>query len=148
MLIETPVGPLGFDAADGAITALHWGRAGDLKDGALATQLRKEVASYFAGVLTTFTVPVALGGTAFQRAFLNALCAIPYGETRTYGDLAQDLQVSAQAIGQACSANRIAILIPCHRILAADGLGGYSGDGGIEAKVALLRLEGAAGLLI
>ena len=94
-----------------------------------------------------FDLPLDLG-TGFQRAFLAALIASPCGETRTYGDLARALGVSAQAIGQACGANRIPILIPCHRILGATGLGGYSGMGGVETKVALLRLEGAAGLLI
>ncbi len=78
--------------------------------------------------------------------FLEALSAIPYGETRTYGDLARALGIPPQASGQACGANPIAILIPCHRVLAADGLGGYSGEGGIETKIALLRLEGAASL--
>ena len=105
-------------------------------------------AAYFAGRLRRFATPVAPRGSAFQQKFYQALCAIPYGETRTYGDLATELGVSAQAIGQACGANPIAIIIPCHRVLAANGLGGYSGAGGIEAKVALLKLEGAAGLLI
>lgn len=148
VLIDSPVGPLGFDAADGAVANLIWGRSGDLDEGALADQLLRELAAYFAGTLTTFTVPLAPRVTAFQHAFSNALCAIPYGETRTYGEMARDLGVSAQAIGQACGANPIAILIPCHRVLAADGLGGYSGAGGVEAKVALLKLEGAGSLLI
>ncbi|WP_106745896.1 methylated-DNA--[protein]-cysteine S-methyltransferase [Yoonia maritima] len=145
---SSPVGAIGADATDGAITRLIWGRAGTLTDGALFDRLSTEVAAYFAGMLTTFSVPLAPRATAFQSDFYGALCAIPYGETRTYGDLARLLGVSAQAIGQACGANPIAILIPCHRVLGANGLGGYSGEGGVEAKVALLRLEGAAGLLI
>ncbi len=76
------------------------------------------------------------------------MSAIPFGETRTYGELAQQLGVPAQAIGQACGGNPIPILIPCHRVLGANGLGGYSGDGGVETKVWLLRHERAAGLLI
>ncbi|SEV88902.1 methylated-DNA-[protein]-cysteine S-methyltransferase [Cognatiyoonia koreensis] len=148
VLIDSPVGPLGFDATDEAVTALHWGRAGNLSNGDLAAQLRTELGAYFAGMRRGFTVSVAPRGSDFQQAFYTALCAIPYGETRTYGDLASALNVSAQAIGQACGANPLAILIPCHRVLSAEGLGGYSGAGGIETKVALLRLEGAAGLLI
>jgi methylated-DNA-[protein]-cysteine S-methyltransferase len=136
------------DAADGAVTQLHWGLRGNLTDGALHAQVSAEMAAYFAGELENFATPLAPKGSPFQQSFYAALCAIPYGETRTYGDLARDLGVSAQAIGQACGANPIAIMIPCHRVLGADGLGGYSGVGGIEAKVALLRLEGAAGLLI
>lgn len=148
MIVDSPVGPLGADASDGAVTALVWGRAGTLIDGQLSDRLSDEIAHYFAGDLTQFTVPLAPRGSEFQQRFYQALCAIPYGETRTYGDLAKALAVTPQAIGQACGANPIPILIPCHRVLAADGLGGYSGRGGIEAKVALLRLEGAAGLLI
>ena len=142
------VGTLGADAMNGAVTGLVWGRPGSLTNGPLFDQLCEEVAGYFAGTRVQFTVPLAPRGSAFQQRFYTALCAIPYGETRTYGDLAKSLNVSAQAIGQACGANPIAVLIPCHRVLAANGLGGYSGEGGIEAKVALLRLEGAAGLLI
>ncbi len=145
---QSPVGPLGLDAVDGAITRLYWGRDGTLTDGPLYDQAQSELTDYFAGALTAFTLPLAPRGSEFQQAFYHALCAIPYGETRTYGDLADELNVSAQAIGQACGANPIAILIPCHRVLAADGLGGFSGAGGIEDKVALLRLEGAASLLI
>ena len=132
----------------GAVTGLVWGQGGTLTDGPLHRLVRDELAGYFAGTLTEFSVALAPRGNAFQQKFYAALCAIPYGQTRTYGDLAGDLGVSAQAIGQACGANPIAILIPCHRVLAANGLGGYSGEGGIEAKVALLRLEGAASLLI
>jgi len=147
-VVQSPVGPLGADSDGQAITALIWGRAGSLTEGLLADQFSAEVTAYFAGDLTDFTLPLAPRGNAFQQRFYAALCAIPYGETRTYGELAKDLGVSAQAIGQACGANPIAILIPCHRVLGADSLGGYSGAGGIEAKVTLLKLEGAAGLLI
>lgn len=147
-LIDSPVGQLGFDSHDGAVTALHWGQAGTLAPCALADQIKTELDAYFTGDLQEFTIPLAPRGSAFQQAFYRALRAIPFGETRTYGDLAKDLSVSAQAIGQACGANPIAILIPCHRVLGATSLGGFSGVGGVEAKVALLRLEGAAGLLI
>ncbi len=148
ILDDSPVGPLGVDATDGAITRLIWGQEGTLLHGPLYDQAKAELTAYFAGDLHDFTLPLAPRGSAFQQDFYAALCAIPFGETRTYGDLAEDLGVSAQAIGQACGANPIAILIPCHRVLSATGLGGYSGAGGIEAKVTLLRLEGAGSLLI
>lgn len=147
-IVETPVGLLGANSDGQAITHLIWGRAGNLTEGPLAKQFVDEMEGYFAGERQDFTLPLAPGGSAFQKDFYAALLAIPYGETRTYGDLAGGLGVSAQAIGQACGANPIAILIPCHRVLAANGLGGYSGESGIESKVMLLRLEGAAGLLI
>ena len=76
------------------------------------------------------------------------MSAIPRGETRTYGDIATELNVPAQPIGQACGSNPIPVIIPCHRVVGADGLGGFSGDGGVEMKVQLLRLEGAYSLLL
>lgn len=147
ILDRSPVGPIGADGTAEGISVLHWGHAGDLH-GPVAAALARQLLAYFAGDLQAFDLPLAPAGSAFQHRFYAALCAIPYGQTRTYGELAADLGVSAQAIGQACGANPIPILIPCHRVLGADGLGGYSGKGGVETKVSLLRLEGAAGLLI
>jgi methylated-DNA-[protein]-cysteine S-methyltransferase len=76
------------------------------------------------------------------------MAAIPHGHTRTYGDIARAVGAPAQAVGQACGANPLPILIPCHRVLGRNTLGGFSAPGGVETKVALLRHEGAAGLLI
>jgi methylated-DNA-[protein]-cysteine S-methyltransferase len=146
--VESPIGTLILSEANGAITAVDWPSLDASDAAAVFDQARAELAAYFAGDLTQFAVPLAPGGSAFQQEFYSALCAIPYGETRSYGDLAADLGVSAQAIGQACGANPIPIFIPCHRVLGAGGLGGYSGAGGVETKVALLKLEGAASLLI
>ena len=74
--------------------------------------------------------------------------AIRFGDTRTYGEIAAYVQGSPQAVGRACGANRIPIIIPCHRVLGTGSLGGFSGRGGVETKVWLLKHEGAAGLLI
>ncbi len=143
---DSPFGPLTVTEEDGEIAALAWhGGASDrslVLDAAVA-----QLGEYFAGTRRAFDLPLRTG-TGLRSAFLDALIAIPYGETRTYGALAKDLGVNAQSIGQLCGKNGIPILIPCHRVLAADGLGGYSAPGGIETKVALLRHEGAAGLLI
>lgn len=146
--VDSPVGRLALTEADGAITALDWRSVQARPATALTQEAARQLAAYFEGELTGFTLPLAPRGSEFQQAFYRALRAIPYGETRTYGDLAAQLGVSAQAIGQACGANPIPILIPCHRVLAASGLGGFSGAGGVDTKVALLRLEGAASLLI
>ncbi|WP_071672858.1 methylated-DNA--[protein]-cysteine S-methyltransferase [Nioella nitratireducens] len=146
--VDSPLGPLVLTEEGGAITALDWGACGTAPNSDVTRQAAGELAAYFAGRLTDFTVPLAPRGSGFQQAFYHALCAIPFGETRTYGDLAGALGVSAQAIGQACGANPIPVLIPCHRVLGATGLGGYSGAGGVETKLALLRLEGAGGFLL
>jgi methylated-DNA-[protein]-cysteine S-methyltransferase len=147
VLLDTPLGPLGADHVCTGITALRWG-PGQLTDGPLADTLKGELAAYFSGSQAGFTVPLAITGSPFQQAFLQALIDIPYGETRSYGDLARHLGVSAQAIGQACGANPLPVVIPCHRVLGATNLGGFSGPRGIEDKITLLKLEGAAGLLI
>ncbi|SFR58611.1 methylated-DNA--[protein]-cysteine S-methyltransferase [Litoreibacter janthinus] len=146
--LESPVGPITLIERDGAIVELEWNSSGDVAGTGVLSQAVTQLHEYFAGNRRQFDLPLKPRGSGFQQKFYAALCAIPYGETRTYGDLAAELGVSAQAIGQACGANPIAILIPCHRVLGASGLGGFSGAGGVEAKVELLKLEGAASLLI
>lgn len=134
--------------SDGAaITRLEWrGPKGDGDH--ITAQAAQELDEYFAGTRQVFDVPLGFPPSKFKSKFAQALLDIPYGDTLTYGDMAKDLNVSAQAIGQACGGNKIPILIPCHRVLGADNLGGYSGAGGIETKVWLLKHEGGGGLLI
>ena len=95
MIVQSPVGPLSADSDGQAITRLIWGPAGNLTTGPLADQFEREVTEYFAGTRQAFTLPLAPRGTSFQQDFYAALCAIPYGETRTYGDLAGDLTQSS-----------------------------------------------------
>ena len=140
----------------GAITRLSWGCAADLgaegdAQGApepILAEAERQIRAYFSHELQVFDLPLRVAGSDFQRAVCAQISAIPFGETRTYGDLAQILGAPAQAVGQACGGNPIPLIIPCHRILGAQGLGGFSGSGGVESKVQLLRHEGAAGLLI
>lgn len=140
---QSPLGPLTALTRDGAVAALTWGGGHPPLTGPVADWLE----AYFAGHPGPLP-PLVPMPSAFGARFRAALVAIPWGETRTYGDLARDLGVTAQAVGQACGANPLPILVPCHRVLGACGLGGYSGGRGIETKVALLRHECAAGLLI
>ena len=94
-----------------------------------------------------FDLPVLVEGSALQRAVWDAMCAIPRGSTRTYGDIARELSADARAIGQACGDNRLPLVIPCHRVVAADGLGGFGhATGGylLEAKRWLLAHEAPA----
>ncbi|MDJ0626843.1 MAG: methylated-DNA--[protein]-cysteine S-methyltransferase [Rhodobacter sp.] len=147
--LDSPLGPLTLLEKDGAVAQLDWGvSADDVPVPQALTRARDQLREYFDGQREAFDLPLAPRGNDFQRRFYAALIAIPFGRTRTYGELATDLGVSPQAIGQACGANPIPILIPCHRVLAADGLGGFSGKGGVETKVWLLKHEGAASLLI
>ena len=144
--LSSPFGPLTVTEQGGVLTELSW-RGGGTDRSALLQEAVTQLSDYFAGQRQRFDLPLATG-TGFRARFLQALIDIPYGQTREYGALARSLGVPAQAIGQACGANCLPILIPCHRVLAANGLGGYSGSGGVETKVALLRHEGAGSLLL
>ncbi|ATG38625.1 putative methylated-DNA--protein-cysteine methyltransferase [Phaeobacter piscinae] len=147
--LETPVGTLCVGEQDGAIVRLTWQAApAGVAGSALTAEALAQLRAYFAHELTAFDLPLAVAGSDFQRAVCAAMSAIPLGETRTYGEIAKDLGAAAQPVGNACGANPIPVIIPCHRVLGASGLGGFSGAGGVETKVALLRHEGAAGLLI
>ena len=144
---DSPVGPLTLTEEDGALTRLTWGGHGT-DETPLLNEARSQLAAYFRRDSTIFDLPLAPKVTEAQQRFLDALLGIPFGETRTYGEMAKTLDISAQAAGQACSANPIAIVIPCHRVTGTGNLGGFSAPDGIEKKVELLKLEGAASLLI
>lgn len=145
--LETPFGWLCLTETDSAITRLTW-LQGETEETPLLLEAERQLRAYCSGTLTAFDLPLHVEASPFQQAVCAAMQAIPFGETRRYGDLAKDLGVPAQAIGQACGGNPIPVLIPCHRVLGASGLGGFSGGTGIETKVQLLRHEGAASLLI
>ncbi len=146
LTLPSPYGPLTLTERDGVLTALDW-RAGHDDPSPLLHEAAVQLAEYFAGTRRTFALPFDFG-SGIHVGVRRAMAAIPYGETRTYGDIAKQLQTNPQAVGQACGANPLPILIPCHRVLGANGLGGFSAKGGVETKVALLRHEGAASLLI
>jgi methylated-DNA-[protein]-cysteine S-methyltransferase len=114
---------------------------GEKRNAALARELN----AYFAGKLRRFTVPLDLRGTAFQLRVWELLCDILYGETRSYGEVAQAIgkPKAARAVGQAVGRNPISIVVPCHRVIGSDGgLTGYGG--GLHRKKALLDLESRA----
>ena len=133
---------------EGAIVRLLWDAQPEGEETPLLAEGHRQLCAYFAGELTSFDLPFRIEGSEFQRQVCDAMFAIPFGETRTYGEIAQNLGVPAQAVGGACGGNPIPVIIPCHRVLGASGLGGFSGAGGVEMKVTLLRHEGAASLLI
>ena len=151
-IINTPTGPLSVTEQAGAIIRVQWHGPTGNDDTTLLRKARQQIDEYFEGTRTDFDLPLRVQGSDFQRAVCGVMSDIPFGETMTYGDISRQLNVPAQAVGQACGGNPIPLIIPCHRVLGANGLGGFSGDGGglhgVELKVQLLRHEGAAGLLI
>ena len=146
--VDTPVGRLGITERDGQIVRVAWSPGPNDDTTPLLAQAAQQVAAYFAGELTAFDLPLDPGGGELERRVFDAMRAIPYGQTRTYGEIARDLDTYGQPVGQACGANPIPVIIPCHRVLSATGLGGYSGAGGVETKIALLKLEGGYPLLL
>ncbi len=126
---------------DGAVVAVDWGWGRDQHETPLLLRARTEVEQYLDGERQGFDLPLAPRGTAYRRRVWAALAAIPYGETRTYAQIAAVAGGVGRSVGGANGANPIPVLIPCHRVVAAAGLGGYSGGEGLETKQRLLQLE-------
>ncbi len=141
--LTTPVGEIVVVEEDDYIVRVRWSTESRQDKTPLLRNVSEQIAAYFRNDLTAFDLPLRPGGSEFQRDVCDAMLAIPFGETRTYGELAEGLGLFAQAVGQACGHNPIPIIIPCHRVLGANGLGGFSGGEGIETKMQLLRHEGA-----
>ena len=146
--MDSPVGRLRLLERDDALVSIEWTSRGAEEKSPLLAEACRQLDAYFDGRLSVFELPLAPAGAEFQQRVHEAMLDIELGHTKTYGDLAELVDGSAQAVGQACGANPIPIIIPCHRVVAANGLGGYSGAGGIETKIELLQLEGAYSLLI
>ncbi|GHG84303.1 methylated-DNA--[protein]-cysteine S-methyltransferase [Pseudodonghicola xiamenensis] len=147
--VPTQFGVLSVTAEGEAIVRVTWDAQAEGEQSALLREAAAQIAAYDAGRLICFDLPLRVEGTAFQCAVCDAMAAIPFGEIRTYGDIAAELGAPARAVGGACGGNPIPVLIPCHRVMGAGGrLTGFSGAGGVETKLALLRHEGAGGFLI
>ena len=145
-VIASPIGPLTVVRKDGVLAGLWMGPTDveDLgpRDDAGFGDVRDQLAEYFAGGRTSFDLPLRASGSPLQLAVWKLISAIPYGATRTYGDLARDLgdRTLAQAVGTACGRNPLPVVIPCHRVVGSDsGLVGFGG--GLHRKRVLLDLE-------
>ena len=142
--VQSPIGPLTLAEADGCITRLDWRAARRNTETPLLREARRQLLAYFAGSLREFDLPLSLGGSPFQLRVWQAMQRIPYGSTRSYGELAHDTDSAPRAVGYACGSNPLAIIVPCHRVLAAGRrIGGYSGGEGIATKRRLLEIESA-----
>ena len=146
-VIRTPLGPMLLEEREGAVTALRF--AAEDEDSLLPppeTKLAKRteawLRAYFAGKNPAVDLPLAPAGTAFQRRVWQACCGVPYGETRSYGEIAAAVgnPRAARAVGAAMARNPLWLIVPCHRVCGADGsLTGYAG--GLNLKQQLLQLE-------
>lgn len=147
--LETEIGWIEISADHDSITRLYWRgvKPVRLQSSPLVKEAARQLHAYFEKRLTKFDLPILADGTGFARDVWDVMLQIPYGETLTYGDVAAKLQAPAQAVGQACGQNPIAIVIPCHRIVGTNWLGGYSSELGTDAKSYLLDLESGQGRL-
>lgn len=141
---DSPIGRLTVVEHDGRLTSLSWRAVGDDEPTALLNDVIAQLRGYFAGELKQFDLPLAPATTPEAQAVRDVMMAIPYGTTATYGTLATQTGQSARAVGQACGANRLPIIVPCHRVVGADGFGYYSAGDGPATKHWLLAHEGAA----
>ncbi len=157
-IIDSPVGKLTLVASDQGLAAILWenddpGRVRlaplvEQADHPILTETTRQLDAYFAGERKAFTVPLDFNGTEFQKSVWAALLTIPFGETRSYGEIARQIgrPRAARAVGAANGRNPISIIAPCHRVIGSTGrLTGFAG--GLAAKEHLLGLEGAARLL-
>lgn len=140
--LHSPFGELTVFEEGGSIIALEWGRgAGSGERTPVLVEAKRQLEAYFDDPRTCFDLPLAPAGTPFQRRVWEAMRAIPPGQTMRYGEIAARLGSSARAVGAACGANPIPIIIPCHRVVGSASLGGYSGGAGLDTKRHLLALE-------
>jgi methylated-DNA-[protein]-cysteine S-methyltransferase len=154
-VIDSPVGRLLLTGDGRSLTGVYFLDAGDpgpgrpmVPDPGSFASVKEQLFAYFRGSLKEFSLPLAPSGTPFQLAVWAELTRIPYGVTASYGDIARALgksPVASRAVGAANGRNPIPIIVPCHRVIGADGgLTGYGG--GLDRKLTLLQIEGSAGL--
>jgi methylated-DNA-[protein]-cysteine S-methyltransferase len=141
-VIMGPFGPVTLVERDGLLVGVEWRLPEVSGESALLQEGLRQLQAYFDDRLHRFDLPMDWG-MGLNESVRRAMAAIPYGETRTYGDIAKAVGAPAQAVGQACGANPLPILIPCHRVTGTGWFGGFSAPGGVETKAALLRHEGA-----
>jgi methylated-DNA-[protein]-cysteine S-methyltransferase len=128
-VFASPIGKLGIVVHDEALAALRFlPEEREIMDDPVTAQIREQLTMYFRNPHHRFHLPTNAAGTAFQQRVWEALCEIPPGTTLTYGELARKLVSSPRAVGQACRNNPIPIIVPCHRVTSATGLGGFMGD--------------------
>ncbi|MEO8946034.1 MAG: methylated-DNA--[protein]-cysteine S-methyltransferase [Gemmatimonadaceae bacterium] len=155
-IIKSPIGRLKLVASDKGLAAILWENdnprrvrlniVAEDRTNPILVSVAQQLSEYFAGERTTFDVPLDFAGTTFQRKVWRALLTIPFGETRSYGQIAKQIRnpTAMRAVGAANGKNPIGIIAPCHRVIGASGkLTGFAG--GLETKAHLLALEGVTG---
>ena len=147
LAMQTPFGRLILTADDAAIRRIRWEETAAAPldtNSALLLEARRQIEAYAARTLREFDLPVQPDGDEFQQQVWALMRRIPYGQTMTYGEMANQLGGVAREVGSACGSNPIPIVIPCHRVVGGGGrMTGFSGGRGVESKAQLLAHEGA-----
>lgn len=141
----TPVGELTVVSDDDAITAVAWRRARSPKELPLLLEARAQLQGYFEGTRKAFDLPIDVRASRAQKDVCAEMALIPYGETLTYGDIAGRVGLPPQAVGAACGGNPIPVIIPCHRVLGANSLGGFQAVSGSIRKFGFYVMKGPQG---
>lgn len=147
-IVEAPFGAVGIHihGVQVAIDLLPQKQVPKQSQHKIAAQVASQVEAYFANAYNDFNFPVVYKGTPFQRRVWQAISAIPKGQVLTYSEIAAQIGSGPRAVANACGANHLPLVIPCHRVVAKDGLGGFmnGADGGLKVKKWLLKHEGIA----
>jgi methylated-DNA-[protein]-cysteine S-methyltransferase len=143
--MDSPVGPLLLVEDNGRLVEIRFatGDEPDRDKTPLLADTRLQIDEYFAGRRQKFDLPLVPARTGFQQRVRETMISIPWGQTLSYGEIAHIAGGAPRAVGQACGANMLPLVVPCHRVLAANGIGGYSGASGLDTKRFLLALEKA-----
>ncbi len=158
--IQTPIGRLQISSVDNKVTEVNLGMdnkksaqrhvSGIKKPESIFTKnIKNQFNNYFKGSLDRFTVDFKVEGTDFQKSVWQIISSIKQGETLTYSDIARQLDSSARAVGNACRANPVPIIVPCHRVVSKSGLGGFAGQregNNVSVKTWLLEHERCSGM--
>ena len=139
---ETKIGWITIKAIDQKLLSVKFGKQKKQNSSPFLNTVKKQILSYISGNLKKFKLNLLIQGSNLQKKIWNELQRIPYGKTKTYGQIAKKLQTSPRYVGNVCGQNNLLLIIPCHRVIRSDGsLGGFSGLGGIKLKKKLLKLE-------
>ena len=139
---ETKIGWITIKAIDQKLLSVKFGKQKKQNSSPFLNIVKKQILNYISGNLKKFKLNLLIQGSNLQKKIWNELQKIPYGKTKTYGQIAKKLQTSPRYVGNVCGQNSHLLIIPCHRVIRADGsLGGFSGLGGVKLKERLLNLE-------
>ena len=140
-IVQTPIGNLEIKTRKGKLTGLSWTKKAKTELKTESKKINRQLIQYFKGDRKKIEFPITANGTPFQKKVWKAISSIKYGKTTTYGDIAKKISSSPRAVGQAAKRNPLLILIPCHRVVAKNSLGGFLCKCGVRKKEKLLRIE-------